>query len=845
MSTLGGDLRYTLRSWRNHPGFTAIAIASLALGIGVNTAIFSLVDQLLLWSIPARDPSHLVSVEGGRIHSYPFFREHRDRNQVFSSLFASSHHLAAGIRPEGEPAVEVGHIHYVSGEYFQALGIGAVAGRVMAPHDDVRPGGSPVAILSYAYWQRRFAGSLNVIGRKLAVNGYPLEIAGIAEKGFGGIFNGQTADAFVPLTMFPVTTPSAARVWDTPNMSWLVAMARLKPGVSMRQAQAGMQVLWPRVVEAVNDIGVKAGRKSRQFKEDPIILAPGARATSSARTQMQDPLATLGFATGMVLLIACANVANLLLSRAAGRRKEIAIRLAMGATRGRLVRQLLGESLVLAAAGGAAGVALAWWGISLLSQLDVVNPDFRFRPSLAVLASSVALTMLTGLLFGLAPAFRATRITLAETIKEGGSASQGRSRLRVGKALVVGQVALSLALLVGAGLFIRTLRNLQNADVGFQRENVIVVDVDSTNLGYRGHRLRSFYDLLLERARRIPGVRSAGLSGMTPMGNYSRASSLSAEGYQPKAGEQLLAGVNAVTAGYFTTLGIPLLLGRDFGPADEPAVTPGESLIAAIGRAVGGGSNEEPANASHICIIDEPMARHFFAGASPIGRHLSYQDRYTPENALEIVGVVKNAHYGGVRRPDTEGTMYVPSWTDGAEARWLVLRVAGGAPPPIEAIRRELRGMDPNVPIMRVRTLEQDVNASFARERLIALLSGFFGMLALALASVGLYGVMSYGVTERTREVGLRIALGAQHGDVVGMVVRESLVPVLIGMAIGLGAALALTRLVGGLLFGVAPRDPASILFAVAAMLGVALLAAALPARRASRVEPGIALRHE
>ena len=395
----GGALRYTLRSWRNHPGFTAIAVASLALGIGVNTAIFSLVDQLLLWSIPARDPGHLVSVEGGQIHSYPFFREYRDRNQVFSSLFASSHQLAAGIRPEGAPAVEVGHVHYVSGDYFQALGIGAAAGRVIAPPDDARPGGSPIAILSYAYWQRRFAGNLNVIGRKLAVNGYPLEIAGIAEKGFGGIFNGPAADAFVPLTMYPMTTPSAARVWDTPNMSWLVVMARLKPGLSMRQAQAGMQVLGPRVAEAVNDTGVKAGRKSSRFKEDPIVLAPGARSTSDYRTEMQDPLATLGFATGLVLLIACANVANLLLSRAAGRRKEIAIRLAMGATRGRLVRQLLGESLVLAAAGGAAGLALAWWGVSVLSQLDVLNPDFRFRPSLAVLGSSVALTMLTGVLF--------------------------------------------------------------------------------------------------------------------------------------------------------------------------------------------------------------------------------------------------------------------------------------------------------------------------------------------------------------------------------------------------------------------------------------------------------------
>ncbi|MGD0773581.1 MAG: ABC transporter permease [Candidatus Solibacter sp.] len=837
-------MRYSLRSLGNHPGFAAVAIASLGLGIGVNTAIFSLVDQLLLWSIPARDPGRLVSVEGGRSRSYPFFREYQSRNQVFSALLASSNHLAAGLRPEGAPAVEVGHVHYVSGEYFQGLGIGAAAGRVIAPADDTKPGGSPVAILSYAYWQRRFAGDVNVLGRKLAVNGYPLEIAGIAEKGFGGLFNGSEADVFVPLTMFPMTTPSAARAWDTPNMSWLVPMARLKAGVSVRQAQAGMQVLWPRVVDAVNDTGAKAGRKSRQFKEDPITLAPGARATSFGRTEMLDPLVTLAFATGLVLLIACANVANLLLSRAAGRRKEIAIRLAVGATRGRLVRQLLGESLVLAAAGGAAGLALAWWGVSLLARLDVLNPDFRFRPSLRVLAGSVVLTLLTGVLFGLAPALRATGVTLAEAIKDSGAASPGRSRMRLGKVLVAGQVALSLALLVGAGLFIRTLRNLQKVDLGFQRENVVVVDIDPTNLGYREHRLRTFYDRLLERARGIPGVRSAGLSGMTPMGNYMRSYSLSAEGYQPPQGKQPIVLANDVTAGYFTTLGIPLLLGRDFRAEDEPAVTPGETLIAAIGRN-SGGSSEEPANASRICIVDESLARRFFGGGNPVGRHLSYLDRYTPQNALEIVGVVKDAHYGGVRRADGEGTMYVPSWSNGAESRWLVMRVAGGAPAPIAAIRRELRAMDPNVPVMRVRTLEEDVDAHLARERLIALLSGFFGSLALALASVGLYGVMAYGVTQRTREVGIRMALGARRGDVVGMIVRESLVPVLAGMAIGLGAALGLTHLIAGLLFGVAARDPVSIAAAVAAMLAVALLAAAIPARRASRVEPGMALRHE
>jgi predicted permease len=829
---------------RRNLGFTAIAVTSLALGIGVNTAIFSLVDQLLLWSIPAREPSRLVKLEGGYSGAYPFYCAYRDRNQVFSTVFASSYPLAVGMRPEGAPAIEVGHVHYVSGSYFQALGIGSAAGRVIAPSDDTMPGGSPVAVLSYDYWRQRFAGDLKVTGRKLAVNGYPLEIVGIAEKGFGGLFNGEEPDAFVPLTMFPVTTPSAVRVWNTSHMFWLVTLARLKPGISIQQAQAGMQVLWPQVVEAVNDAAIKAGDKARKFREDQIRLEPGASATSFGRKQMLDPLMALSMGTGLVLLIACANVANLLLARATGRRKEIAVRLAVGATRGRLIRQLLSESFVLAAAGGILGLAFAYFGISALAKTSVLNPDLHFRPSLAVLAFSVGVTALTGILFGLAPAFRATRMTLAESVKEGGPATQGSSRLWLAKALVASQVALSLALLVGASLFIRTLRNLQNVNLGFQREKIAIFDIDPTNLGYKEQRLRTFYDRLLERARGVPGVRSAALSAMTPMGNYMRSRTLSAEGYQPKPGEELFALCNPVSSEYFTTLGIPLLLGRDFRPEDEPAVTPSESLIGAIGRS-GGGSGERPANASHVCVIDELLARHLFRGDNPVGRHLSYEDSYTAENALEIVGVVKDAHYYSVREADREGMIYETSWSNGAEVRWLELRFAGSPAPVIAGIRRALRDMDPNVPVMRVRMIEEYFNDHMARERMIAFLSGFFGILALGLASVGLYGVMAYAVTQRTREVGLRMALGAQPGEVVRMIVLESLVPVLIGMLIGLFGALGMARLIASLLYGVAPSDPASIALAAGAMLAVALLAAAIPARKAGHVEPMTALRYE
>jgi predicted permease len=847
LERLAQDVRYAVRLLRLSPGFTAVAVLSLALGIGVNTAVFSLVDQLLLWSVPAREPSQLVSIEGGQSQSYPFYREFHDRSQAFCHMFAGSHPMAAGVRPESAAAVEVAQVSYVSGDYFETLGVGAAAGRLIVNSDDLKVGGSPVVVLSYGYWQRRFAGDLNVTGRKLVVNGYPLEIAGITERGFTGLFNGHPADAFLPLTMFPVTNPMVVRVWNTPNVSWLYPMARLKPAVSITQAQAGMRVLWPQVVDAVNVAMVKAGAKAQKYsKEGSITLAPGARGPNMGPNEMVDPLDALMIATGLVLLIACANVANLLLARANARRKEIAVRLAVGATRGRLIRQLLTESLVLAGIGGAIGLAVAYGGVLALAKAHIVEPEVRFRTSLAVAAFSAGVTVLTSILFGLVPAFRATRMELTEATKEGGAASPSQSRLRLGKALIAGQVALSLTLLVGAGLFLRTLRNLEAVDVGFERENVVIVDVDPASLGYRGHRLRTFYDELLERTRRIPGVRSAALTAMTPMGSSSRSRSFSAEGYQPKPGERMIALSNPVSPGYFTTLGVPMLLGRDFRPQDDPVVTPRDSIFAALGRITGGGGdNEEPSNASRICIINESLGRRLFGGASPLGHRLSYDDPFDPNNALEIVGVVKDVHQYSVRQADDHGIIYVPTWSDGADARWLAVRVAGSTAPVLTALRRELREIDRNVPVLHTTTLEEYFNANLYRERLIGYLSGFFGVLALGLASVGLYGVMAYAVARRTREVGIRMALGAQRGDVIRMIVSDSLLPVVAGVAVGLGAALTLTRLVAGMLYGVAPRDPVSMALATAAMLAVALLAAAIPARRASSVEPTQALHYE
>jgi predicted permease len=845
MSTTRDDLRYALRSLGRNPGFTCVAVVSLALGVGVNTTIFSLVDQLLLWSVPARDPNQLVNIADGLSDTYPFYREYRDRNQVFSGLVATSHPVPCGLRPEGAPAAEAGHVSYISGNYFQTLGVGTTVGRVLVDSDDRKPGGSPVVILTYAYWQRRFAGSRGVIGRKLLVNGYPLEIAGVAERGFGGLFNGLPTDAFIPLTMFPLTTPAAAAVWNTPSMGLLTSVGRLKPGVSIGKAQANLRVLWPQAKAAVNDASVKAGGRARKFsRQEPPTLTPGVHGISYDRAREMNPLAVLMAAAGLVLLIACANIANLLLARAAGRRKEIAVRLAMGARRARLVRQLLTESLVLAGLGGVAGFALARWTIAALAAAHLVDSNLRFEPSLALAAFSLSLTLLTSVLFGLVPALRITRLDLAQATRDSGGASPGRARVRLGKALIAAQAALSLTLLVGAGLFIRTLHNLNSVDLGFDRQSVLLIDADAAQAGYHGHRLRTFYDELLERTRRLPGVRAAALSEMTPMGMYSMVTPFAAEGYQPHPGEDLVAFENRVSDGYFATLGTPLLLGRDFRPSDEPAVTPRDSDMAALGRMSGGGS-DAAVNASPICIIDESLARRLFGGASPVGRHLAFDDAYSAKGAIEIVGVVKDVRNSEVRRGDTWGMIYVPSWSQGAEARFLAVRIAGGAAPAIAGIARQLRQLDPNVPLLRSGLLAEDVNARIGDERMIAFLCGCFGALALVLAAVGLYGVMAYAVEQRTREVGIRMALGAQRLDVVRTIVREALAPVLGGVMVGVAGALAVVRFAASMLFGVAPRDPLSFALAGSVLLAVALAAAAIPARRASRVDPAIALRYE
>lgn len=829
MITIVDDIRIGARSLAKSPGFTLVVVATLAVGIGLTTALFSLVDRLLLWSIPAREANRLVKIEGAYSRTYPFFLAYRDLNQAFDGVLASSDNVDASFRPAGSRGVETGRVAYVSGGYFQVLGIGAAAGRVLMPSDDTA-GGPPVVVLSHRYWQRRFAGDPRVIGQEFPVNNHPLVVAGVAERGFSGLFNGDEPAVFMALAMHPVTNPGAAQDWNTTRKPWLTCLARLKKGISFQQAQASMPILWQQAVERVNDRAVKAVTKAHLLPKDEAQLTLAARSSFFIRNEkFLDPLKALAAVTILVLLLTCANVANLLLVRASQRSKQTAVRLSLGATRGRLIRQFLTESLLLAAAGSVMGLGVAHFGVRALAQLNFLDPDFRFHLSPFVLASCAGLTLLTTILFGLIPALRATRMQLAESMKEHGTATETLSRSLLSRLLIASQIALSLALLTGASLFGRTLSNLQNIDLGFRREGVAIFEIDPTSAGYRGQGLRTFYEQLLDRTRTLPGVLTASLTHFTPISNRSSSFGVTTDGFDTPFSSLY----NRVSSGYFATLGIPLLAGRDFQREDEPLVTPRGWT--------------KRGDESRVCILDETLARaHFGTVKNAVGRRLCFFGRdCSQEEGKEVIGVVKDVRHTEITSSDKLGTMYVPSWSSGADVRRLAVRFTGRATPVIQNIRSVLQDQDPNVPLMNVRLMEEYINSRLAQERLIAYLSSFFGILALGLASLGLFGVLACVVAQRTREIGIRMTLGARRGDVVRMILRFCAVPVVAGLVIGAVAAFSWGLFLGSLFYGIGTFDLVSVSQSVAVLVAAALMAAAIPARRATKVDPMVALRYE
>jgi predicted permease len=627
--------------------------------------------------------------------------------------------------------------------------------------------------------------------------------------------------------------------WNSRHFWWLNVIARLKPGVSMEAAAPEVNLLWHQILANDPERKPAPSYDKDRDKRDRGYLMPGSGGYSPLRKSISKPLTVLMIVVGMVLLIACANVANLLLSRSAARQKEIAIRLAEGAGRRRLVSQLVTESLLIAVLGGIVGMGIAWWGTHVMIGFmprQRLPLDFHFAPDFRILSFALAVSLLTGILCGLIPALLATRPDLTSSLKNE-TQMLGHTRFDLRRALVVVQVALSLLLLIGAGLFVRSLSNLKSLDPGFVRDRVLLVHVDPENSGYKGQRLRDFYERLLARVSKNPEARVASLAEITPLSGMRWDGYISVEGYQWRPDEKPFIDMNTVSPHFFETLGIPLLLGRDFREEDNPPFTPDPT------------PNQRPDDQvlgppAPVAIINEAMAKHFFANQSPIGRRLTMGQKFDIANSFEIVGVVKDVRYFGVREAP-ESMMYVPDWRTGSSGRTLCVRTSGDPLQMTSMIRREAMAIDPAIPILQTLTLEQQFDDTISQERIVTTLCGFFGVLALLLAAIGLYGVMAHSVARRIREIGIRMALGARRGEVLWLILRDVAWMIGIGALIGLPAAFGLTRLVSSFLYGLTPQDPLSIAGSTLALIAITALAGYIPARRATAIDPMVALRHE
>jgi predicted permease len=706
----------------------------------------------------------------------------------------------------------------------------------LTPDDNVTEGAHPYTVLSWEMWQRRFAGDPGVLGRSIALNGVPFKVVGVAARGFHGTAVGTVNDLYVSIVMMPTLNPPA-RGWDSRHWWWLTVIGRMKPAATLNSATSEWNVLWQQILKADPEYKPPPAWDKEASKSDHMVVLPGSAGWSYFRVQFSKPLTVLMIVVGLVLVIACANVANLLLARAAGRQKEIAVRLAIGAGRGRLVSQLVVETLVVSVLGGIAGLAFAWWGVRVLMGLlpkRAIPIDLNLSPDLRVLGFAFLASLATGLLCGLVPALQSTRPNLVTALKNETSAAR-RSRFDLRRVLVVAQVALSLLLLAGAGLFMRSLSNLEKLDPGFVRERVLLVSVNPQNSGYLGTRLRDYYERLLSKTASNSEVRVASLVNITPLSNSRWNSEISLLDYQWKPQERHVADMNSATPHFFETLRIPMVAGRDFTDQDNPAFTPD------------GRTAPDPklkTQGPRVAIVNESFAKKYFANRSPLGERVCRDKQFKMEESLEIIGVVKDVRYFGVRK-DTEPMVYVPIWRDGAGARTLCVRTTGDPSHVVAAIRREAAALDPTIPVTQTLTLADQFDNNIAQERILTMLCGFFGVLAVLLAAIGLYGVMAHAVARRVREIGIRMALGAQAGEVRWLILRETALMVGCGAAIGLPAAFFTTRLVESFLFGLTPQDPLTLAGSTLALLAVTAIAGYIPARRATRVDPMIALRYE
>jgi predicted permease len=822
IETLFQDLHYGVRMLLKHKAFTFVAVLSLALGIGANTAIFSLIDAVLLKLLPVERPEQLYFIHnvgphrpGGGAPPYPCFERFREQNQSFTELAAFARRDRIIINIDGQREEASGQL--VSGNYFSLLGVRPLQGRALSPADDTVPEkGGPdgyVAVISHHYWTRRFGRDPAVIGKVVHFGNDSVTIIGVTPPEFYGLFPGTRIDISLPM-MF-----QGARQLADKDSWWFNAVGRLKPTASVEKAQSELNAIFQSFMD---ETSTSAEMRRDAFAR--IELAPASKGLDTLRRQFSRPLQTLMVIVGLVLLIACANVANLLLVRATGRRKEFAVRLALGATRSRLLRQVLTESLLLVSLGGLLGMVVArWGGAFLMSYFDTgrnqlsVNLTLDYR----VLLFTAGVSLATGLLFGLIPALQAMRIDPMPVLKDGAS-TVTRSRSRFGKLLVAAQVALSLLLLVGAGLFLQTLRNLKNLDAGFRRDGVVTMRVNPSVAVYQGTQLANLWKEILARVERLPGVRSPSLSSLSPLDGNDRGVRVEVAGFMPSAERDKDIRLNQVSPGFFQTFGIDLLQGRAFTDGDNES-------------------------APKVAILNETAAQFYFGDRSPVGGQLRFKRGSKAEPIpYQVIGVVRDSRYQSLREPDTR-LVYLPMQQSLDQLGKLLLAVHGDGRPSdlINGIQSELRAAGNDILVNNIITLNEQVDQSLVQERLVATLSLFFGLLALLLASIGLYGVMSYDVARRTQEIGIRMALGANATRVVRLVLRETLGWVALGAAFGLGAALAVTRWVESLLFGLKANDPLTMVLAALVLLTVAAVAGYLPARRAARIDPLKALRHE
>jgi predicted permease len=802
------DLRYALRLLRKRPAFTITAILSLAIGIGANTAIFDLLDAVLLRSLPVHSPEELVVLaerSGARESfslSWPQFRALRE-NDTLTGLSA--------FRPwrfrttiDGEPRLANGQL--VSGNYFSLLGVHTFLGRTLTEQDDRVPAASPVAVLSYRYWQRQFNSDPKVIGRNIRLQGYPFTVVGVAAPDFFGLEPGKEVDITVPLMMQRVVMPGTPLL-GSPDARWLRLIGRRRPGVSLEQTQANLALRWAQLLAATPH--------HRGVLDSNLDVLPGGQGLYDLRRQFSLPLRLLMGAVALVLLVACANLASLLLARRTARQQEMGIRLSLGASRSRLLRQLLTESILLSVIGGICGIVLAYWGSLLLVEIMSRGRAAPIVLDLAIhtrtLVFTATVSLMTGLLFGIAPALLTT-----STARLHGTRQIAGKPSRWAAALMVSQVSLCLIVLACAGLMLGSLRKLRQVDAGFRKDCVLLMSIRPALSNYDGQRVAQLYGELYRRFSALPGVKSATLSMDTPLGgvSYTTGASLLISPGQPS--EPLQVNVNCIGPRFFETMGIPLLMGRDLSSRDD-------------------GSGPQ------VAVISASVARSLFPGGKPLGERIEIG-----QSSMEIVGVVKDTRYQSLREP-AQPMVYRPylqmrnTW----EELFFGIRTADNPEKIVGLVRRELRDTAPDVPIFSLSTLEEQVDASLVQERMVSTLSAWFGGFALLLASIGLYGRLSYAVVERTREIGIRLALGAKRGVVMWAILREVLALVLCGLAIGLPLAIVSARAIRGLLYGLAPFDPSTLGAVVMMILVVGTLAGYIPARHASHIDPMVALRYE